>query len=135
MRMMVVAFEKGAANGLQPEESQLVNQIFDAMAQQLDGLVPQIIDISVRIYADVYTEKELRDLLAFDTSDSGRSIQQKAPLIRQQALALTMPEVINAMPQIVRQTANQVCDRNHCSDRQRAAILTALSKGLQTPPS
>lgn len=113
------------------DQSGIINQVYGELQSQMDGLLPQLIDISVRIYAKNYTEKEMRDILAFEQSDTGRSMRSKALTIRSEAMSETMPLVMGLMPQIMRHTADHVCEVSHCTAKDRELVEAALTKALK----
>lgn len=78
--------EKGVAQNLPPEAGRLQGPINDFMVQEVIKILPQMFDLSVRAYAETYTEKELRDWLAFATSDTGKTIAKKTPMVRLQVM-------------------------------------------------
>lgn len=57
--------------------------LMDAMSAKLDGLT----DNMAAIYAENFTETELRDLIAFYKTPTGQKLLQKTPLLAQQTMA------------------------------------------------
>ena len=135
MKMIFEAVKSSIARALPPEQGRMADLVYTDVEQELEQATPQLLDISVRTYAENYTDKELHDLIAFQMSDSGRSIAQKAPLVRAQALREMMPLMMSLLPQIMARTADRVCEELHCDARQRATIAEALSKAIQRPAS
>ena len=104
--------------------------MFDGLTQELVTLTPQLLELDARAYAEAFTEKELRDLLAFETSETGRALVSKRPAIQAQVLSQTLPLVMSAMPAILRKSVDRICQQKHCTSEQRAALQKAMSKTL-----
>ena len=48
--------------------------MFEDITQEVVALTPQLLELSARAYAQAFTEHELRDWLAFQTSETGRAM-------------------------------------------------------------
>jgi hypothetical protein len=127
VRSMFAAMRKGAVASSPPETRDLIGPMFDDMAQALVTLEPQLIDLSTRAYARAFTEKELRDLLAFQTSETGRAVAAKLPALQAQVISQTFPLIMTAMPAILRKSVDRICQEKHCTSQQREAIEKAMS--------
>ncbi|HEY2482585.1 MAG TPA: DUF2059 domain-containing protein [Caulobacteraceae bacterium] len=134
MRLMFTAMQKAVAQSLPADVNQLQGPIFDLMGQEMVKLTPQMLEISTRAYADAYTEKELRDILAFQTSETGQAMVRKTPAVRAEVLAETMPLMLKLLPSIMGRVADKVCAEQHCTPRQRQAVANALTHAAARPP-
>ena len=135
MKAMFGAMQKGLAKAMPPEQSRLTAQIYDDLLQQMIDLMPRILDLSALVWAENYTEKELRDLLAFQMSDSGRSIAHKSLIVHAQVMAEMMPLVVAMLPEMMRKTTERVCQEARCSPEQRQMVASALATALKSPAS
>jgi hypothetical protein len=133
MKMMFEAMKSSVAKNMPAEQAQLLGPIYDDLGQQMVKLTPQLLNLSARAYAQNYTEKELRDVLAFQTSESGQSMIHKAPQVRAQVMTEAMPLILTLMPEISRQTAARVCEQTHCTAKQRALVEAALARATGRP--
>jgi uncharacterized protein len=131
LNMMLAIIKKNAAQAMPGDESALDDKIFDDVVSKMNGLVPKILDVSAKVYAKNYTEKELRDIIAFEQSDTGRSVIAKTPKVRAEAMNATMPLMMKLMPDVMRKTVDRVCEVNHCTANERALVEAALAKALQ----
>ena len=131
MNLMFELMKKNMEKEIPSTGGAVADQLYDDLEQELDGLVPQLIDVNAKIYAENYTDKEMRDMLAFQMSDSGRSIMKKMPAVRAQAINETLPLVMTLMPNIMQKTADRVCEAQHCNAKERKFIEAALTKALQ----
>jgi hypothetical protein len=121
-----------AANGL---DSRLSAAFLEGLKQETVKLTPQLMALSERLYAQNCTEQELRDMLAFEKSATGQSMLRKTPAIQAQALAQTLPLVMDAMPDIVRRAADHACAQAQCTPQDRQRLTGVLSDSpAQTPP-
>jgi hypothetical protein len=130
---MFGVIEKSVAQNLSPDASRLQKPINDFMVQEVIGLVPQIIELSVHAYAETYTEKELRDWLAFATSETGKAIAQKAPRVRLRVMEGSMPLMMKTMREMMRRTAEAVCAEQRCTAAERQVVTSALMKAAPRP--
>lgn len=113
-----------AAAGL---DSRLAGAFLDGLKQETVKLTPQLMALSERLYAQNCTEQELRDMLAFEKSQTGQSMLKKTPAIQAQALQQTLPLVMDAMPEIVRRAADRACEQVDCTAQDRERLTGILS--------
>jgi len=133
MALIFTIIEKNvdqAASGL---DSRLAGAFLEGLKQETVKLTPQLMALSERLYAQNCTEQELRDMLAFEKSDTGRSMLRKTPAIQAQALQQTLPLVMGAMPQIVRRAADRACEQTACTAEDRQRLTGVLSDAPQMP--
>lgn len=131
-----------AASGV---DDRLASAFLDGLKQETVKLTPQLMSLSERLYAQNCTEQELRDMLAFEKSETGQSMLKKTPAIQAQALQQTLPLVMGAMPGIVRRAADHACEQAGCTAEERERLTGVLSQsppapngeptGPQTPPA
>jgi hypothetical protein len=133
IRMIFGALEKGLAQNLPPEESRLQGPIYDSMVQQVVKITPQILEVTTRAYANNFTETELRDLLAFQASETGKAMVRKAPAIQAEVMSESLPLIMKLMPQIMRESVERACAAEHCTPAQRQAIDAAIAKSVKPP--
>lgn len=134
IRLMFAAMQKAVAQSLPADASALQGPIFDVISQEMVKLTPQILEISTHAYAQAYTEKELRDVLAFETSETGQAMVRKTPAVRAEVLAETMPLMLKLMPAIMGRVSDRVCAEQHCTAKQRQAVAQALRAATTRPP-
>ncbi len=120
-----------AASGL---DSRLAAAFMDGLKQETVKLTPQLMALSERLYAQNCTEQELRDMLAFEKSETGQSMLRKTPAIQARALAQTLPLVMQAMPDIVRRAADHACAQAQCTAQDRQRLTGALSDAPSGTP-
>jgi len=130
MKSMFAIIEKSVGQNMPADQTKLADALYQDIEDEVSKLTPQLIDISVRAYAENYSTQELHDLVAFQMSDSGRSIARKAPLVRDQALRQTVPLMMAAMPGILRNTADRVCAESKCTPAQRQIVADAMAKAM-----
>ena len=128
VKSIFTAAEKSVAQYMPADQTKLVTAMYQDIEDEFSKLTPQFIDISVRAYAETYTTQELRDQLAFQMSDSGRSIASKAPLIRDQMMKEIVPLMLVSMPAILNKTADRVCAKTQCTPAQRQMVADAMAK-------
>jgi hypothetical protein len=130
MKMEMDIVTGSVEKNLPPEASRLAKPIYDDMTAEMIKLTPQIIDTSTRLYAEAFTEKELRDWIAFQQSDTGRAIVEKTPLLRKRLLETTVPTVMQMVPELMRKASARVCEEQHCTAQERQSVAEAFSKAM-----
>jgi hypothetical protein len=128
MKQVFNAMRANLAKSLSGQNSAVADAVYDEMSRELVSLTPRILDISVRNYADAFTEQELRDLLAFQTSESGRSMVRKMPALRAKVIDETLPLIMSSMPEVMRKSADVICAQRRCTADQREAIVGAFTR-------
>ena len=77
LRSMFGAVQKSMAANSTSEARDFIAPMFEDMTQEVVAMTPQLLELSARAYARAFTEKELRDWLAFQTSETGRAMIAK----------------------------------------------------------
>jgi uncharacterized protein len=87
----------------------------DAVFQQLswDSLKPDFI----KIYAEVYTEQELKDLTAFYNSPIGQKFIEKMPELQTKTMEIMQKRMITLLP-AVQAAAKAALQKAHAADSQ-----------------
>ena len=130
LRSMFGAMQKSMAATSPPETRDLMGPMFEDMTQEVVALTPQLVELSARAYAQAFTVKELRDLLAFQTSQTGQAMIAKLPAIQAQVVSQTMPLIMTAMPAILRKSVDRLCQQKHCTSEQRATLEKAMARAV-----
>jgi uncharacterized protein len=94
-------------NGLTPELRQTV---VDALNQTMTRLTPRMVDDSAVIYAQEFTSQQLKDILAFYQSPTGRVLVAKLPEITQ----MSAQTVRKYTPQIQLDVLRAICAKTAC---------------------
>ena len=129
------AIQKTVEGGASRVDNRIAGAFLDSLKQQVSSLAPEVVALSIQLYAQNCTEKELRDMLAFQQSDTGRAMARKQPLIRAQALHQTLPLVSGKLPDLLDHAADQACARVQCSADERKALGNLLDGPPRPPPA
>ena len=100
----------------------------DALNKRVDfGQLTE--DVSISIYAKYFTEKELKDLIVFYNSDTGKRSMEIAPSLMAESMSQTSERLMPVMDDIMRDIASD--DTNKLRDE-----VTSLAKShhRQTTP-
>jgi len=115
-----------------PSDRGAIAQAFQAdMEDAAASVMPQIWDLSIRAYARNLSEKELRDYLAWEQSESGQSIQRKLPLLKEQLIESEAPILAEMMPRLMQRSLERACDINNCTPEERRSIGAQMAKALR----
>jgi len=132
LQSMFSAANKIVAANLPPDQGRLSAAINRDMVDEMSKLAPDMIDNGAHAYADNLSEQELKDYVAWLSSDSGKAVLRKLPAIRQEMLAREMPALSALFPQLLTHVQDRVCEELACTARQRQVVATALAKALPT---
>ena len=125
-------------NGLNlpPEKEEkakeLQQKIFELLYEELnwENLKPEY----VALYAATFSEEELRDMVDFYDSPSGRSLVDKMPLLREKSTALVRGRVLRLLPRIREIVREVVAGMREDGAGTRAAEEPPSQKAAATPP-
>jgi uncharacterized protein len=109
----------------------LARAMMKDIAEEESKLVPDLIEDSAQAYAQNLSEKELRDMLAWTTSESGQSIRAKMPVITQQLMATMQPHLAAMMPTMMHKTLDRVCEEQKCTPEVRKIMADAMDNVLK----
>jgi hypothetical protein len=109
----------------------LARAMMKDISEEESKVVPDLIEDSAQAYARNLSEKELRDMLAWTTSESAQSIRAKMPVITQQLLATMQPHLMAMMPTIMHKTLDRVCQEQKCTPELRKIMADAVEKALK----
>ena len=105
------------------------------MKLELRAMMPGLLDESVKIYACNLTEKELSDLVTWQTSESGQSINRKLTVITQEILKAEVPYIQAMMPRLMQRAVDHACDEAKCSPQLRQDVASAIAQSAPKAPS
>jgi hypothetical protein len=80
-----------------------------------------------KLYADNYTEAELKDIIAFYQTPTGQKTIEKMPVLMQQSLVLSMSGVQANMPEFQRRVGGLIQDYQKTHPQPSAAAPAAAS--------
>jgi TonB family protein len=105
----------------------------DAQVEVLNAL-PTLEMTATYIYATHLTEKEMTDDIAWQTSESGRSIRAKTPTMTRDMTASIVPTIPQLTSKALAQALERVCQQNNCTPEQRQGLNDAVTNmaALQT---
>jgi hypothetical protein len=118
LRSMFGVVQKSMAANSTSYARDFIGPMFEDITQEVVALTPQLLELSARAYAQAFTEHELRDWLAFQTSETGRAMIARLPAI----------QIMTAMPAILRKSVDRICRERQCTSEQRAALEKAMAK-------
>lgn len=128
---MYAAMFSRMSQDMPKDQQALTLSLQHAMQREMHGLIPPIIDITVKLYATNFSEQELRDILAFQKSPSGQAMSKKAPAIMQQSMVEIVPLVMNDMPKLMKAVTDDVCTEQHCTADQRKTVQAVVDGALK----
>lgn len=131
---MFTAVSKMVKSSVPAAQADLVDTMFKYIADEETDAVPQMMTDVADVYAERLTERELRDMLAWADSDSGRSIRDKMPAITQELLLRQQPLMKKLVAGMMQKAVDRTCAEQHCTDQQRQT-LAAIVANFAPPAS
>ena len=92
MKMMSKAMSQAEPN-MSARDTQ---DFIDIENKFLNAYTPKMLDVMIKVYPEVYTEQELKDMLAFYQTPTGQAILKKGPLILERSTPYGAHHVRNA---------------------------------------
>ena len=105
------------------------------MRDEMLKMVPSLVDLTVQAYAENLTAQELRDYLAWITSNSGKAIVAKMPAIQRQVMDHATPMMAQMLPELSHKVSDRVCEELHCTADERKIVAQVMAKTLPQPKS
>jgi hypothetical protein len=96
----------------------------DAVSDSVAYILPKAIDATVNAMAQDLDTAQLKDILAFYTSPTGKVVISKMPQIMQQTTATLVAE----MPEMVRQMQLRYCAKVTCTASEQQAFAAMSAK-------
>jgi len=96
------------------------------LQDEIAAMIPSMLETTEKAYARHLSEKELRDLLAWQTSETGKSVASKLPSITQEVIEAQLPLMKDMTPRIMRKMFERMCQRKACTPEQRDAMEKRL---------
>ena len=118
-----------AFEGALPKEAAaIMASVQESMRKELIKSLPELIAVSVDVYANNLSESELRAYVAFLKSEPGRSIQAKAPAILQEATIKQGPLMRRMLPKLMHKALDDACAEKGCTAEQRQQIAALIKQ-------
>ncbi len=119
-QMEVMLQDMGEQMGVAPKEQPIFDEYYSKMMQLMREELnwDKVKDPIKSIYGAHFTNTEIRDLINFYKTDTGRKTLEKLPVIMQESMAISQQALANVLPQI-----------QAMSQQLEADIAQARSKG------
>lgn len=130
IQIMFDGVQKTLHASMPADQAKLVDAIQRDIQDELLSMMPQLMESGERAYADVLTEKELRDYIAWLTSESGQAIVRKGPVIAREVLDLQRPLMAAMIPTVVQKVIDRACHEAGCSADERETVAALVTKAL-----
>ena len=115
---------------LPPEQERLRKILLEKVRERILGIAPQMLEATVKVYADNLTDKELHDYLSWIQSESGRSVSQKLPKITAESLVAMTPLIKDMTQGLKQDVIDAACQEAKCTDADRAKLQAAMDKAM-----
>ncbi len=132
VRAAIAASERVLAQGGAPT-TRLAQRVDAELEQQMLGLVPLLVDATERAYAEVLTEQELRDYVAWLESAAGKAITAKSAALQQDVLHRTVPILVDQMSRRAATAISRACEEEGCTQKERDALTASMSRVFGHP--
>jgi hypothetical protein len=125
-KSLISSMQSAMSKTVSGPDAQRQQAMMDAVSDSVTFIMPKAIDATVDAMAQNFDTSQLKDVLAFYQSPTGRVMISKMPLIMQQSSATMVAE----MPEMVRQMELRYCAKVTCttSEQQAFAAISAQVK-------
>lgn len=130
MTAVFATMQKMVKSQLPATASGLGDIIFKYMTDEEIKTIPALLEDMSEVYAENLTETELRDMLAWLTSPSGKSVVAKTAAMNQDLLLRQAPRIKAMMSGVGSTVVDRVCADTHCTPDQRQVLTQAMQKAL-----
>jgi hypothetical protein len=129
-KAMIASMQGAMTKTVSGLDAQRKQAMLDAVSDALNSIMPKAVDATVDAMAEDFDTAQLKDVLAFYTSPTGRIMINKMPLVMQQ----TSATMVAQMPEMVHQMELRYCAKVTCttSEQQAFAAISAQIKA-RTP--
>jgi hypothetical protein len=97
---------------LSAQQEAAVNSLMGSLRRGMARLTPEVLNAMAPVYARTFSETELRDVIAFYKSPSGKSFLEKGTAVMAEALASISP----VMPKYVDYAEEDFCAQRSCGN-------------------
>ena len=118
-RMMSAALPKDMSDAERQKAIQKQSDIYDSLLKW-DTLKPDFI----QVYSEVFTEKEMKDLIAFYKSPIGQKFIEKMPELQKKTMEIMQKRMMTVIPQLQKSLKESV---------EQARAASAGAKGGESP--
>jgi hypothetical protein len=132
---MMDASSKAVTAAVPPDAARFTVALQRDTQEEVLKIVPQLMDAGVKAYADQLTTQQLRDYIAWLSSDSGKAVIAKAPAIRQEIADAILPLIVQMYPELRRKVSERVCEELKCTASERELIASAMARAFASPKS
>jgi|SRR5579859_4336190 len=109
-------------------------QFLNSISVGMDAALPQLMDATARATARVFTTQELKDLVAFYATPTGRSMVAKMPAMMEQVV----PSALDIMQSVYVTAEGDYCRHQTCTEADHARfrrMQSALRASPRPPPA
>jgi len=125
-KAMISSMQAAMTKNVSGPDAERQHAMMDAVAASITYIMPKAVDATVDAMAEDFDTAQLKDVLAFYTSPTGRVMISKMPLVMQQTSATMIAE----MPEMVHQMELRYCAKVTCTtaEQQAFAAISAQVK-------
>jgi hypothetical protein len=118
---------------LPAEQKRLRDALLEKMQARMLAITPQLLDVTVKVYAADLTEKELRDYVAWLESDTGQSLKRKLPQITGESMQALAPALIQVTQGLQQDVVDQTCAQAKCTAHDKEVLIALMNKTAPKP--
>jgi hypothetical protein len=130
MKSMFAMTTNLVAANVPPEQGKFVAAIERDMQDEVMQMIPSMIDATAQAYADNLTTQQLHDYIVWLSSDCGKALVAKMPLIRLDTMQREAPLMAAMIPALEHRVSDRVCEEMHCTPHERDVVANAMAKAL-----
>ncbi len=97
-QMQTAQLAKAGLGGLSPAQKAAQAKVMDVLAQEMSW--DKVKDDYIRMYANAFTEEELKGLVEFYKSPAGRALVEKTPELTKQSMEMSQQRMMQVLPKL-----------------------------------
>jgi hypothetical protein len=123
-KTMISSLQSAMTKTVSGLDAQRQQAMLDAVADSVSFMIPKAVDATVDAMAEDFDKTELKDILAFYTSPTGRVMIHKMPQIMQQSTAT----MVKALPEMMHQMEVRYCTKVTCTESEHQAFAAIAAQ-------
>jgi len=127
-KTMIASMQAATTKAVSGPVRERQEAMMDAVSDVISELMPKAVDATVVAMADNFTVDQLKDILAFYQSPTGKAMFQKMPVIMSQSMRVIAAE----MPDVMKSIEQRYCAKVTCMPSEREAFAK-LSQQMHPP--
>jgi len=117
-----------AAGSTDPD---MVKFMKSLMQDEIGGIIRKVTPKLAEVYAETFTEQELKDILAFYRTPTGQKMVAKTPELSRRGQEMVRPFIPAMQVDMVGKIFDHMCEVNKCTQAQRKSMVAVEAQIIE----